>query len=43
MTAVGYARVSSTGPELEVQISKLTMCERVFKENGQPSMPIVLS
>jgi DNA invertase Pin-like site-specific DNA recombinase len=32
MTCVGYARVSSTGQELDVQIGKLAMCERVFKE-----------
>jgi DNA invertase Pin-like site-specific DNA recombinase len=32
MTSVGYARVSSIGQELDVQIEKLAMCERVFKE-----------
>jgi hypothetical protein len=32
MASVGYARVSSTGQELDVQIGKLAMCERVFKE-----------
>ena len=32
MTSVGYARVSSIGQELDVQIDKLAMCERVFKE-----------
>jgi DNA invertase Pin-like site-specific DNA recombinase len=32
MATVGYARVSSTGQELDVQISKLAECERVFKE-----------
>jgi DNA invertase Pin-like site-specific DNA recombinase len=32
MASVGYARVSSTGQELNVQIGKLAMCERVFKE-----------
>jgi DNA invertase Pin-like site-specific DNA recombinase len=32
MASVGYARVSSTGQDLEVQIDKLAMCERVFKE-----------
>src|SRR5262245_37771047 len=32
MTSVGYARVSSTGQELDVQMGKLEMCERVFKE-----------
>jgi DNA invertase Pin-like site-specific DNA recombinase len=32
MASVGYARVSSSGQELDVQIGKLAMCERVFKE-----------
>jgi DNA invertase Pin-like site-specific DNA recombinase len=32
MTSVGYARVSSIDKELDVQIGKLAMCERVFKE-----------
>src|SRR5262249_20561400 len=32
MVSVGYARVSSIGQELDVQIGKLAMCERVFKE-----------
>jgi len=32
MATVGYARVSSTGQELYVQIDKLAECERVFKE-----------
>jgi len=32
MASVGYARVSSIGQELDVQIGKLAMCERVFKE-----------
>ena len=32
MATVGYARVSSFGQELDVQIDKLAMCERVFKE-----------
>jgi len=32
MASVGYARVSSTGQELDVQIGKLAICERVFKE-----------
>jgi DNA invertase Pin-like site-specific DNA recombinase len=32
MATVGYARVSSTGQELDVQIGKLAECERVFKE-----------
>src|SRR5690349_23662548 len=32
MTTVGYARVSSTGQDLEVQLEKLQGCEKVFKE-----------
>src|SRR6516164_4149972 len=32
MTAVGYARVSSTGQDLNVQLEKLESCEKVFKE-----------
>ena len=34
MTTVGYARVSSTGQDLGVQLEKLeaTGCEKVFKE-----------
>ena len=32
MTTVGYARVSSTGQDLEVQLEKLEGCEKVFKE-----------
>jgi DNA invertase Pin-like site-specific DNA recombinase len=32
MASVGYARVSSTGQQLDVQIGKLAMCERVFKK-----------
>ena len=32
MTAVGYARVSSTGQDLDVQLEKLKSCEKVFKE-----------
>jgi len=32
MASVGYARVSSTGQDLEVQIGKLAECDRVFKE-----------
>ena len=32
MTMVGYARVSSTGQDLEVQLEKLKGCEKVFKE-----------
>ena len=32
MTTVGYARVSSTGQDLGVQLEKLAGCDKVFKE-----------
>src|SRR5262250_2809629 len=32
MTTVGYARVSSTGQDLGVQLEKLKDCDKVFKE-----------
>jgi DNA invertase Pin-like site-specific DNA recombinase len=32
MTTVGYARVSSTGQDLAVQLEKLAACDKVFKE-----------
>ena len=32
MTSVGYARVSSVGQSLDVQLEKLKSCERIFKE-----------
>jgi DNA invertase Pin-like site-specific DNA recombinase len=32
MTTVGYARVSSTGQDLAVQLEKLSGCDKVFKE-----------
>jgi len=32
MPAVGYARVSSTGQDLGVQLEKLKGCDKVFKE-----------
>src|SRR4029078_8173796 len=32
MTTVGYARASSTGQELSVQLEKLAGCDKVFKE-----------
>jgi DNA invertase Pin-like site-specific DNA recombinase len=32
MTRVGYARVSSTGQDLGVQLDKLKGCDKVFKE-----------
>ena len=32
MTIVGYARVSSTGQDLDVQLERLKSCDKVFKE-----------
>src|SRR5262245_8096844 len=32
MTTIGYARVSSTGQDLSVQLEKLGGCDKVFKE-----------
>jgi DNA invertase Pin-like site-specific DNA recombinase len=32
MPTVGYARVSSTRPDLEVQLERLKGCDKVFKE-----------
>ena len=32
MSKVGYARVSSTGQSLEVQLTKLATCDKVFSE-----------
>lgn len=32
MTTVGYARVSTTGQALDVQLAKLKDCDKVFKE-----------
>lgn len=32
MSKVGYARVSSTGQSLEVQLDKLSHCDKVFSE-----------
>jgi DNA invertase Pin-like site-specific DNA recombinase len=32
MTTVGYARVSSLGQDLTVQLAKLKGCDKVFKE-----------
>jgi DNA invertase Pin-like site-specific DNA recombinase len=32
MNTVGYARVSSTGQDLEVQLEKLRTCDKVFNE-----------
>ena len=44
MTTVGYARVSSTGQDLTVQLEKLAGCDKVFKEKrsgvdaGRPAL-----
>ena len=44
MTLVGYARVSSIGQSLGVQLEKLKGCEKVFKEKrsgvdtGRPAL-----
>ena len=32
MTTVGYARVSSSGQDLQVQLEKLKVCDKVYKE-----------
>ena len=32
MTKVGYARVSSLGQDLTVQLEKLSDCDKLFKE-----------
>lgn len=48
MTTVGYARVSSLGQDLAVQMEKLAGCERVFKEKrsgvdaGKPQLKACL-
>jgi DNA invertase Pin-like site-specific DNA recombinase len=48
MTAVGYARVSSLGQGLAVQLKKLKGCEKVFKEKrsgvdaGRPELKACL-
>jgi DNA invertase Pin-like site-specific DNA recombinase len=44
MAIVGYARVSSIGQSLDVQLEKLKECKRVFKEKrsgldtGRPAL-----
>jgi DNA invertase Pin-like site-specific DNA recombinase len=44
MTTVGYARVSSSGQDLTVQLEKLAGCDKVFKEKrsgvdaGRPAL-----
>jgi DNA invertase Pin-like site-specific DNA recombinase len=48
MTTVGYARVSSTGQDLTVQLEKLGGCDKVFKEKrsgvdaGRPALQACL-
>jgi DNA invertase Pin-like site-specific DNA recombinase len=48
MTRVGYARVSSTGQDLTVQLEKLAGCDKVFKEKrsgvdaGRPALKACL-
>ena len=34
MATVGYARVSSVGQNLEVQLAKLTRCDKIFQEKA---------
>jgi DNA invertase Pin-like site-specific DNA recombinase len=34
MALVGYARVSSVGQSLEVQLDKLKHCRKIFQENS---------
>jgi len=48
MTTVGYARVSSLGHDLAVQLAKLEGCDKVFKEKrsgvdaGRPELKACL-
>jgi DNA invertase Pin-like site-specific DNA recombinase len=48
MTTVGYARVSSIGQDLTVQLEKLAGCDKVFKEKrsgvdaGRPALKACL-
>ena len=48
MALVGYARVSSVGQSLEVQLKKLKHCDKIFKEkksgttNNRPSLKACL-
>ena len=48
MTTVGYARVSSSGQDLTVQLEKLAGCDKVFKEKrpgvdaGRPALKACL-
>jgi hypothetical protein len=34
MAFVGYARVSSVGQSLDVQLDKLRHCDKIFPEKG---------
>ncbi len=49
MTTVGYARVSSLGQDLAVQLEKLKGCDKVFKEKrsgidaGRPELKACLN
>ena len=48
MTTVGYARVSSLGQDVAVQLAKLKGCDKVFKEKrsgvdaGRPELKACL-
>ena len=48
MTTVGYARVSSLGQDLAVQLEKLKGCDKVFREKlsgvdaGRPELKACL-
>ena len=48
MTTVGYARVSSLGQDLAVQLGKLAGCDKIFKEKrsgvdlGRPALKACL-
>lgn len=40
MATVGYARVSSTGQSLDVQLEKLKDCDKIYQEkkSGRPGL-----
>jgi DNA invertase Pin-like site-specific DNA recombinase len=38
MQLVGYARVSSVGQSLEVQLDKLTHCNKLFQEKASGNL-----